>query len=75
MAAQLLVEGLRRLALKGTDLAKAQASTLRVKLLKIGALVTVSTRRIYVQLSSAFPLQHLFASAYRRLRPSGLPAG
>jgi hypothetical protein len=75
MAAQLLIEGLRRLALKGTDLAKAQASTLRVKLLKIGALVTVSTRRVFVQLSSAFPLQQLFARAYRRLRPSALPAG
>ncbi len=50
MAAQLLVVALRRLALAGTDLALSQASPLRVKLFKIGALVTVSVRRVYVRL-------------------------
>jgi len=68
MAAQLLIVGLRRLALGGSELAKAQASTLRVRLLKVGALVTVSVRRIYVRLSSAFPLQNLFTHAVVRLR-------
>jgi len=70
MAAQLLIVGLRRLALKGTELAKAQASTLRLRLLKIGALVTVSVRRVYVRLSSAFPHRHLFRIALKRLRAS-----
>ena len=68
MAAQLLIAALRRLALYGTELAKAQASTLRVKLLKIGALVSVSVRRVYVRLSSAYPLQQTFRQTYRRLR-------
>lgn len=71
MAAHLLIVGLRRLALEGTALANAQASTLRVKLLKIGALVTVSARRVYVRMSSAYPLQKLLATALERLR--GVP--
>ncbi|MCP4964393.1 MAG: IS1380 family transposase [bacterium] len=68
MAAHLLVEGLRRLGLQGTELAKAQASTLRVRLFKIGALVKVSVRRVHIRLSSAFPLQQLFADVLWRLR-------
>jgi hypothetical protein len=68
MAAQLLIDGLRRLALQGTELAKAQATTLRVRLFKIGALVQVSVRRVYVRLSSAFPLQDLFGVILKRLR-------
>lgn len=75
MAAHLLVTELRRVALVGTELARAQASTLRVKLFKIGALVTVSVRRVYIQLSSAFPRQALFAAALGRLRAPPVPAG
>lgn len=74
MAAQLLIAALRRLALQGTEFAKAQASTLRVKLFKIGALVTVSTRRVYVRLSSAYPFQDLLREAHRRLRAPPSPA-
>jgi len=72
MAAHLLIVGLRRLALDGTALARAQAATLRVKLLKIGALVTVTARRVYVRLSSAYPLQSLLSTALERLQE--LPA-
>jgi len=68
MAAQLLVVTIRKVALVGTELARAQAGTLRTKLFKIGALVTVSVRRIYVRLSSAFPRQELLALALSRLR-------
>jgi hypothetical protein len=68
MAAQILIVALRRLALAGTELAQAQAGTLRVRLLKIGALVAVSVRRVYIRLSSAFPLQDLLAVALQRLR-------
>lgn len=70
MAAQLLVVTIRRLGLQGTVLQNTQAPTLRTKLLKIGAVVTLSARRVYVQLSSAFPLQNLFALVFERL---GLP--
>ncbi len=65
--ALLLFQRLRTLALRGTELAKATAGTVRQRLLKIGALVTVSTRRVYVRLASAFPLQNLFAQVHRAL--------
>jgi len=49
----LLFQRLRTLALQGTELANATAGTIRQRLLKIGALVRVSTRRVYVRLASA----------------------
>jgi hypothetical protein len=55
------------LALRGTELANATAGTIRQRLLKIGALVTVSTRRVYVRLAPAFALQKLFAQVHRAL--------
>lgn len=54
-----LMETLRRTRLAGTELARAQAPTIRVKLLKIGALVQTSVRRVVVHLSHSFPLQTL----------------
>lgn len=62
-----LLNDLRELALHGTKLARAQCSSLRVWLLKIGALVTVSVRRVYIRLASAFPLQEEFATALSRI--------
>jgi hypothetical protein len=62
-----LIETLRRTALAGTELARAQATTIRTKLLKIGAVVTISVRRIVLRLSSAYPLKGLFEQAARRL--------
>jgi Transposase DDE domain group 1 len=55
--ALLLFQRLRTLALGGTELAEATAGTILQRLLKIGALVTVSTRRTYVRLASAFSFQ------------------
>jgi len=68
-----LLAALRRLGLKGTELEHAQCATIRVRLLKIGAQVRVSVRRVWVSLSEAFPLQDLFATVLLRLRavPSG----
>ena len=65
--ALLLFQRLRTLALGGTELANATAGTIRQRLLKIGALVTVSTRRVYIRLASAFPVQKLFAQVHRAL--------
>lgn len=62
-----LMEALRRLALAGTEMAKAQCGTIREKLLKIGGRVKVSARRVYVMLSSAFTYQEVFHKAYRAL--------
>ena len=60
--AYVLLEALRRLGLSGTELARAQVGTIRLRLLKIGAVITRNTRRIRLWLSSSFPLQHLFCS-------------
>ncbi len=62
-----LIETLRRVALAGTELARAQATTIRTKLLKVGAVVVCSVRRIVLRLSSAYPLKNLFEQAARRL--------
>jgi hypothetical protein len=66
--AYLILHDLRRLALCGTALGRAQVSTIRCRLLKIGAVVTVSVRRVYVSLSSVFPLQELFARILANIR-------
>ncbi len=60
--AYVLLEALRRLGLCGTQLARAQVGTIRLRLLKIGAVITRNTRRIRLWLSSSFPLQQLFCS-------------
>jgi hypothetical protein len=65
-----LMEAIRRLALKGTELSKAQSCTIRLKLLKIGAVIVRNTRRIKFMLSSAYPYQKLFATAAARLDSS-----
>jgi hypothetical protein len=66
--AYVLMSALRRLALAGTELAQAQCHTLRLKLLKIGAQVRVTVRRVWLHMSEAFPLAEVFLLAWRRLR-------
>lgn len=66
--AYLLLERVRSLGLGGTDLARATAGSLRLQLLKVAAQVRVSVRRVYVQLSSAYPRRDLFALCQRRLK-------
>ena len=65
--AYVLVTALRRLALKGTELQNATAGTIRLKLLKLGALVTVSVRRIKIAIASGCPLKSVFETAHLRL--------
>ena len=65
--AYVLVTALRRIALQGTELAKATAGTIRLKLLKLGALVTISVRRIKIAIASACPLKGVFVKAHQRL--------
>ena len=60
------LEALRRIGLSGTELARAQVTTIRLRLLKIGAVITRNTRRIRLWLSSSFPLQELFCSCLVR---------
>ena len=63
-----LVDGLRRLGLEGTDWARKQVSTLRSGLLKIGAVITRNTRRVRVHLASGWPYREIFIHAHARLR-------
>jgi hypothetical protein len=65
--AYVLIERLRHLGLKGTELAKAQVTTIRLKLLKVAARVRTSVRRVVLHLSSAYPYQRLFARLTARL--------
>jgi hypothetical protein len=71
--AYVLLCAVRRLGLQGTDLARAQCGTIRLKLLKIGAQVRISVRRVRVSLSESFPGADLFRQALRNLR--GGPPG
>jgi len=64
-----LLEAIRRLALKGTELANAYVGTLRLKLLKIGAVILKNTRRIRFLLSSTCPYQALFFHVAAKLAP------
>ena len=61
--AYVLVEAVRRLGLSGTEMANATAGSIRLKLLKIGAVVTVSVRRIKLAFASACPMKDLFTHA------------
>jgi hypothetical protein len=63
-----LVCGLRRLGLRATQWARAQVDTIRLRLLKIGAQIRVTVRKVWVHLSSSFPLRSLFAQAIQQLR-------
>jgi hypothetical protein len=63
-----LIERLRALALQGTALANAQVDTLRIKLLKLAAVVTRNTRRIRLYLASNWPSADIFAHAMSQLR-------
>ena len=72
--AYMLMRDLRGAALGDTRLARASPGTLRLRLLKIAAQVTVSVRRIHVRLCSACPEADLFALVHRRLQTFELPA-
>ena len=66
--AYVLVSGLRRLGLKATELAQAQVATIRTKLLKIGAQVQVTVRKIWISMSSSYPWQDLYQQVWKNLR-------
>lgn len=66
--AYVLVSGLRRLGLKATELAEAQVSTIRTKLLKIGAQVRVTVRKVWVSMASSYPYQDLYQQVWMNLR-------
>lgn len=68
--AYILMESMRRTALKNTELATAQCETIRLKLYKIGAIILRNTRRIRFLLSSNYPKQELFLETTKKLCPA-----
>ena len=64
-----LIETIRRLGLAGSDMARAQAGTIRLRLLKVGAVILRNTRRVRFHLSGACPDKALFMRAAKRLDP------
>ena len=65
--AYVLLRALREFGLKGTALETAQADTIRLRLLKIGAVVRVTVRKVWIALSEAYPWRDLFAEVYEKL--------
>jgi Transposase DDE domain group 1 len=63
-----LMNGLRRLGLKATTMATAQVGTIRLKLLKIGALIQITVRKVWVRMASSYPYQALFSQVLQQLR-------
>jgi hypothetical protein len=66
--AYVLLHALRRLGLKGTGMEHAQATTIRLRLLKIGARIRITARRIWLSMASGFPLEATFRQAWAQLR-------
>ena len=64
-----LIEAIRRIALKGTELANAYVGTIRLKPFKIGAVILKNTRRIRFLLASGCPYKELYFLAANRLAP------
>jgi hypothetical protein len=62
-----LMQALRELGLAGTKLARAQCSTIRVRLLKIGARVRVTVRKVWISMATGHPSQAWFAAVYGNL--------
>ena len=67
-AAYMLLQALRRLGLQGTQMAAAQCNTLRLKLLKVGAQVRVTVRKVWVSLAGGYPYVELFLQVYRNIQ-------
>jgi hypothetical protein len=67
-AAYLLLSAFRRLALVGTAWARAQCKTIRLQLLRIGAQVRVTVRKVWISIASSYPHWHVFALAHQQLR-------
>ena len=71
--AYVLLCALRRIGLNHTQFAKATCGTIRLKLLKIGALVRTSVRRIKIAMASGCPYRHEFALAHAQLTNAAAP--
>jgi Transposase DDE domain group 1 len=64
----MLMHALRRVGLEGTELAQAQCTTIRLKLLKIGAQIHVSVRRVWFRMAGGYPYSDVFAIVLENLQ-------
>ena len=71
--AYVLLQALRRIGLAGTKMARAQAGTIRLKLLKLAGRITVSVRRVKLNLTENYPYQTIFRQVWQRLQIKPLP--
>jgi hypothetical protein len=72
--AYIVMRALREFGLQGTEMAQAQCSTIRVKLLKLGAVIRVTVRRVVVSLSEAFAFREVFTKVWQNLRDLAMPS-
>ena len=71
-----MMQMLRDVGLEGTDLERAQCDTIRLKVLKIGAQIRVTFRKVWIALAESYPWRTLFAQIWanlRRLPPRPIP--
>ena len=66
--AYILMQALRRLGLKGTQMETAQCNTIRLKILKVGAQIKVTVRKVWVSLAGGYPYADLFVQIYKNLQ-------
>jgi hypothetical protein len=71
--AYILVQALRRTALRGTDLQEAQVGTIRLKLFKVAARVAVTARRVVFHLATSYPYQDIFRMVVGRVMSAPIP--
>ena len=67
--AYVLIQTFRRMALAGTDMAKAQCGTIRLKLFKIGARIRISVRKVWLSFPENYPYIELFCRIWKNLQP------
>jgi hypothetical protein len=72
--AYVLMEALRRLGLNATDLAQAQCDTIRLKVLKIGACIRITVRRVWVSMAGGYPYAEVWAHIWAQLQQVPLRA-
>jgi hypothetical protein len=68
-----LLAALRQFGLAGTEMAQARCDTIRLKLLKLGALLRITVRRVWISFSESCPYQRVFAQVYENLRRWSAP--
>lgn len=71
--AYVLLVALRQHGLQGTEMAHARCDTIRLKLLKVGAVVRTTVRRVWISLAESCPYQRIFAQVYENVRRWSLP--